>query len=186
MRDELFINGTLVNLSQAVGASLNFAIADIRDPDKRNGAFSRTVKLYKDKVLSEVLDAVFEIGYNTQTSGIINFTPDFNPNLKVPFVLYTDGVEQLRGYMRLRSIDRDQQQLGKMFYNVELYGTLTNIFTDLADKKLTDLDYSSDNHTYDRTNQRATWSNVDSDDGNYVYPMINYGITSEATWLTTS
>jgi hypothetical protein len=182
MRDELFINGTLVNLSQAVGASLNFAIADIRDPDKRNGAFSRTVKLYKDKVLSEVLDAVFEIGYNTQTSGIINFTPDFNPNLKVPFVLYTDGVEQLRGYMRLRSIDRDQQQLGKMFYNVELYGTLTNIFTDLADKKLTDLDYSSDNHTYDRTNQRATWSNVDSDDGNYVYPMINYGITSEATW----
>lgn len=182
MRDELYINGTLVNLSQAVGASLNFAIADIRDPDKRNGAFSRTVKLYKDKVLSEVLDAVFEIGYNTQTSGIINFTPDFNPNLKVPFVLYTDGVEQLRGYMRLRSIDRDQQQLGKMFYNVELYGTLTNIFTDLADKKLTDLDYSSDNHTYDRTNQRATWSNVDSDDGNYVYPMINYGITSEATW----
>lgn len=182
MRDELFINGTLVNLSQAVGASLNFAIADIRDPDKRNGAFSRTVKLYKDKVLSEVLDAVFEIGYNTQTSGIINFTPDFNPNLKVPFVLYTDGVEQLRGYMRLRSIDRDQQQLGKMFYNVELYGTLTNIFTDLGDKKLTDLDYSSDNHTYDRTNQRATWSNVDSDDGNYVYPMINYGITSEATW----
>ena len=182
MRDELFINGTLVNLSQAVGASLNFAIADIRDPDKRNGAFSRTVKLYKDKVLSEVLDAVFEIGYNTQTSGIVNFTPDFNPNLKVPFVLYTDGVEQLRGYMRLRSIDRDQQQLGKMFYNVELYGTLTNIFTDLADKKLTDLDYSFDNHTYDRTNQRATWSNVDSDDGNYVYPMINYGITSEATW----
>jgi hypothetical protein len=182
MRDELYINGTLVNLSQAVGASLNFAIADIRDPDKRNGAFSRTVKLYKDKVLSEVLDAVFEIGYNTQTSGIINFTPDFNPNLKVPFVLYTDGVEQLRGYMRLRSIDRDQQQLGKIFYNVELYGTLTNIFTDLGDKKLTDLDYSSDNHTYDRTNQRATWSNVDSDDGNYVYPMINYGITSEATW----
>ena len=80
MRDELFINGTLVNLSQAVGASLNFAIADIRDPDKRNGAFSRTVKLYKDKVLSEVLDAVFEIGYNTQTRGIINYTPDFNPN----------------------------------------------------------------------------------------------------------
>lgn len=182
MRDELYINGTLVNLSQAVGASLNFAIADIREPDKRNGAFSRTVKLYKDKVLSEVLDAVFEIGYNTQTSGIINFTPDFNPNLKVPFVLYTDGVEQLRGYMRLRSIDRDRQQLGRMYYNVELYGALANIFTDLGDKKLTDLDYSSDNHTYDRTNQRATWSNTDSDDGNYVYPMINYGITSEATW----
>lgn len=182
MRDELYINGTLVNLSQAVGASLNFAIADIREPDKRNGAFSRTVKLYKDKVLSEVLDAVFEIGYNTQTSGIINFTPDFNPNLKAPFVLYTDGVEQLRGYMRLRSIDRDQQQLGRMYYNVELYGALANIFTDLGDKRLTDLDYSSDNHTYDRTNQKATWTNVDSDDGNYVYPMINYGITSESTW----
>lgn len=182
MRDELLINGTLINLSQAVSASLNFAIADIREPDKRNGAFSRTVKLYKDKVLSQVLDAVFEIGYSTQTGGVVNFTPDFNPNLKVPFVLYTDGVEQLRGYMRLRSIDRDQQQLGRMFYNVELYGALSNIFTDLADKKLSDLDYSSDNHTYDRTNQRATWSNVNSDDGNYVYPMINYGITSEATW----
>jgi hypothetical protein len=186
MKTELYINGTRVNLSQEVNASLNYAIADIREPEKRNGAFSRSVKLYCDSVLSQVLDAIFEIGYNTQTSGIVNFMPDFNPNLKAPFVLYADGMEQLRGYMRLRSIDRDEQGLQRMYYNVELYGMLANIFTDLGDKKMGELDYSSDNHIYNRTNQQATWTNVDADDGNYVYPMINYGtVPSENTWKVT-
>ena len=186
MKTELYINGTRVNLSQEVNASLNYAIADIREPEKRNGAFSRSVKLYCDSVLSQVLDAIFEIGYNTQTSGIVNFMPDFNPNLKAPFVLYADGMEQLRGYMRLRSIDRDEQGLQRMYYNVELYGMLANIFTDLGDKKMGELDYSSDNHIYNRTNQKATWTNVDADDGNYVYPMINYGtVPSENTWKVT-
>ena len=174
MRTELFLNNTRVDMMEEVQASLNLMIADIRDPKSRKGSFSKTIKLPASKTIDKLLGGIFDIAEDIQTTGIINFVPDFNPNLKCTAILYADGLEQFNGIMRLLSIDRDQQNFAKIIYNVILTGDVSNIYSAMSDKKLTELNLSQYNHTYDKATQQATWTSVNYGSG-YVYPMINYG-----------
>ena len=173
MRTELFLNNTRVDLKEEVQASLNLMIADIRDPKSRKGSFSKTIKLPASKTINKLLGGIFDIAEDIQTTGIINFVPDFNPNLKCTAILYADGLEQFNGIMRLLSIDRDQQNFAKIIYNVIITGDVSNIYSAMADKKLTDLDLSAYNHNYSKAIQQATWS-ATIDGNGYVYPMIDY------------
>jgi len=174
MRTELFLNNTRVDMMEEVQASLNLMIADIRDPKSRKGSFSKTIKLPASKTIDKLLGGIFDIAEDIQTTGIINFVPDFNPNLKCTAILYADGLEQFNGIMRLLSIDRDQQNFAKIIYNVILTGDVSNIYSAMSDKKLTELNLSQYNHTYDKATQQATWTSVNYGNG-FVYPMINYG-----------
>lgn len=185
MRTELFLNNTRVDMMEEVQASLNLMIADIRDPKSRKGSFSKTIKLPASKTIDKLLGGIFDIAEDIQTTGIINFVPDFNPNLKCTAILYADGLEQFNGIMRLLSIDRDQQNFAKIIYNVIITGDVSNIYSAMSDKKLTDLDLSSYNHNWTKPIQKATWTA--SIDGNgYVYAMIDYGKSSPVNaWQTT-
>lgn len=181
MRSELFLNGTRVDLIEEFSAAYTLQIADIHEPKTRNGSFSKTVKLPGSKTIDKLLGGIFDIAKDIQTSGIVNFTPDFNPNLKCTAKHYIDGLLQFDGFMKLKSIERDQQNFSKLYYNVNLFGEVANIYADLGDAKMTDLDLSAYNHTYNKTNQKSTWTDVTYGTG-YVYPMINYGGVPAANW----
>lgn len=180
MRSELRINGTYVDISDEVAMHLTFAISDIKNPDKRQGAFSKTVKLPGTDSINRLLTGIFEISLNIQNTSTTNFNPDFNPNLKASCIVSCDSVEQFRGYMRLRSIERDRTNLELLHYNVELYGDVSTIFTTLADHKLSELSISEYNHTYNSTNQINSWSLTYTN--GYYYPMIQYGNTDGINW----
>ena len=181
MRSELYLNDISVPLTDEINAAITYQISDIRFPQNKNGSYSKTIKLPGSKTLNQLLDGIFDVSYITQTSGVVNFTPDFNPNLKCKAVLYIDGIEQFRGYMRLININRIQSQLGKIEYEVVLFGETANIFVALGEKKLTDLDWASLDHTYNKPTQQATWTATTYGTG-YVYPMINYGGVNANTW----
>lgn len=181
MRSELFLNGTRVDLKEELSAAYTLQIADIREPKTRNGTFSKTARLPGSKTINKLLGHIFEIAKDIQTSGVVNFTPDFNPNLKCTAKHYVDGLLQFDGFMKLKSIDRDQHDFTQLYYNVNFFGEVANIYADLGDAKMADLDLSAYNHTYNKTNQKATWTNVNYGTG-YVYPMINYGGVPAANW----
>lgn len=180
MRTELFINGTYVDISNDVAIALTYAVSDLKQPDKRQGSFSKTVTLPGTKQIVSLLGHIFDVNLSIQNVSTTNFNPDFNPNLKADIVVTCDLVEQFRGYMRLRNIHRSTSNLSLLSYDVELYGELANIFNKLGDAKLTDLDFSEFNHTYNRTVQKASWT-VNKDTG-YYYPMIQYGQNNGSTW----
>jgi len=181
MRTELYINGTRLDLKEELQMALTLMIADIRQPETRKGSFSKTIKLVGSKTINKLLGGIFEISEEIQTSGIVNFVPDFNPNLKAEAVVYCEGLEQFRGNMKLMTIERSQEDYSFINYNVVLFGEVANIFSAIGDSKMTDLSLSEYNHTYNKAIQKATWTSTNYGNG-YVYPMINYGGISPVSW----
>jgi hypothetical protein len=182
MRSELYINNTRVELNAEVQASITYQIADIRMPDKRQGSFSKTVSLPGSPTINNLFTNIFNLNLSVQTSGVINFAPDFNPNLKASFVLLVEGVEQFRGYMKLQNIVRQQNLMQEVMYEVNLFGDVASIFGVIGDAKLTDLDMSAYDHTYNKATQIATWNTANINGAGYVYPMINYGGMGVSSW----
>ena len=185
IRSELYINNIRVELNQEVQASITYQIADIRMPDKRQGSFSKTVSLPGSPTINNLFTSIFDLNTSVQTSGVINFAPDFNPNLKASFVLLVEGIEQFRGYMKLQNITRTQDQLQQVMYEVNLFGDVASIFGVIGDAKLNALDLSAYDHTYNKATQKATWTAAINGAG-YVYPMINYGGITINSWNVTN
>ena len=182
MRTELYINNTLVDLKEDVQVALTYAIADIRNPEKRNGSYSKTVVLPGTAKVNQLFTSIFQIDLYIQTSGIINFVPDFNPNLKATAVLYTDGLEQFRGFIKLDKIRRVNELWHKIEYDVNFFGDVSTIFGNLNDAKLTDLNFSDLDHSYTKAVQKATWGQTVG--SGYLYRMIDYGANPPAQWDT--
>lgn len=166
-RLELGTSGS-IDLLDDIAYSLNYAIADIREPDKRNSSYSKTIKIPGSKSNNIIFAHIFEI----------NIQSNFNANLKTPCSLYVDELLQMQGFLQLLKINKtDDNQIE---YEVAIKGNVGNIFTDWADLQLTDLDLSAYNHTYDKTAQKASW--VATYGEGYVYPMIDYGVTNGLTF----
>lgn len=154
-----------------VPVSLNYAVADIKEMYKRNGAFSKSIKLPG----SATNNKFFEHTYNVNIS-----TNLFNPNLKTPCYISQDSIEVFRGYLRLREIEVEMvNDVQNVVYDVTILGDNQDLFGLINDSKLQDLDMSEFDHIYNRINQYASWSA--STGSGYVYPLIDYGYNSFLT-----
>jgi len=193
MVTEIFINNTEVDLSDDISIPLNYAIADIREPQKRNTNFSKTVVLPGTANNNVLFSHIWDIGVNLTSSGGTNFTPNFNPNLKADVLVLQDGNEVFKGFAKLDNIVNTD---GKVEYELSFYGNLANIFTTIGEGKLSEIDLSEYDHTYTRQNQVNSWNTsivkngsnyVNFSSGNptgegYLYPLIDYGHTNGSTY----
>lgn len=193
MVTEIFINNTQVDLSEDISIPLNYAIADIREPQKRNTNFSKTVTLPGTASNNVLFSHIWDIGVSLISSGNTNFNPTYNPNLKADVLVLQDGNEVFKGFAKLDNIVNVN---GKVEYEMSFYGNLANIFTTLGESKLSELDLSEYDHTYNKTNQVNSWDTsiikngstyVNFSSGNptgegYLYPLIDYGYTNGSTF----
>lgn len=182
-RSQLLINNTEVDLFEDIPVPLNLSVVDIREPQKRTGSWSKTVTIPGSKINNKLFTNFFDVNLAVQTTGATNFTPDFNPNLKADAVYFIDTIEQFSGIAQLtdvRIID------DKIEYDLVLKGRLADIFTNLGDSELTDLDLSEFDHAYTRPNQILSLDSQITENGSptpfelgkgYVYPLIDYGFT---------
>jgi hypothetical protein len=154
---------------------LTFAVADIRDPDKRNTPWSKTVTLPGTKNNNILLSHIFEI----------DIEGTFNPNIKSLALIEANGLQQLKGMMQLLRVNRTGDDIT---YEVAFTGALKNIFTNLSDFNLTDLDFSEYDHQFDITNIANSWdgnlikngvSYSASPGEGYVYPVIDNGTITD-------
>jgi len=160
-RIELLTSGD-IDMYDDVSAPLTYAVADVRHPDKRNASFSKTIKVPATKGNNIRFGHIFDVNLSETT---------YNPNIKAPCTLYIDDVPQLKGYLQILSIQINDK--GKMEYSISIQGNVGNIFGDLGDSYLEDIDLSAFDHTLDRATQEAAWNN-DFNDG-YCYPLIDFG-----------
>jgi len=161
------LTGENLPLSKDIPYSLNFLIADIRETDKRSGNFSKTIEIPSSKEA----DVFFKYAFN------IDSEDGYNPNLKVAASIFIDDIEQINGFIQLMSIVNNDSNIA---YQVQIKGNVTNIFQEWADLNLTTLDLSAYDHTYNKANQIASWTNPVGE--GYVYPMIDYGVTNGLTF----
>jgi len=125
---------------------LTFSIADIRNPDKRNSSFSKTITLPGTKKNNQFFGSIFEVGIDGT----------FDVTKKVQAVVYQQGLEQLNGVLQLKKIIRDD--FNNISYEINLFGQLANIFYNLGDLKLCDLDFSEYDHTYNFSSITESWN----------------------------
>ncbi len=161
------VTGENLPLTSDISYSLNFLIADIREPDKRSGNFSKTIEVPSSKEA----DRFFKFAFN------IDSEDGYNPNLKVAASIYIDDVEQINGFIQLMSIVNKDSLIT---YNIQIKGNVTNIFQIWGDTLLETLDLSAYDHIYNKANQIASWTAPIGE--GYVYPMIDYGATNGLTY----
>lgn len=163
-RIELLSSGD-IDMYNDVASPLNYAIADIRTPDKRDASFSKTIKVPGTKGNNIRFGHIFDINIGNGT---------FNPNIKAPATIYIDDIAVLSGFLQVLSIDIDDEK--KIEYNVSIKGKTATLFDTLGASYLTDLDLSSGDHIYNKTVIKASYGNNFTQ--TYCYPLIDYGFDS--------
>ena len=131
------------------------SIADIKEPQSRSSDWSKTITLPGTKQNNKIFSHIFEVGNEIQGSS--QLTPDFNPNKKANVVVLVDGMEQIRGFIRLTEIVVNDSK--DILYNATIHGQTADLFTSLENAKLSDLNFSEYNHTLNITNVTDSWDN---------------------------
>jgi hypothetical protein len=138
------------------------------------------------KTNNKLFTHIFDVSLSIQNaSSGTNFLPDFNPNLKASCQIYVDNILQVRGYVQLLQVNIMREN--KIEYEVAIYGELGNLFGAIGSKKLSVLDLSRYNHTWEIDVIANSWDSWIKDNtapsgtatfalGNgYVYAEVDYG-----------
>jgi len=144
-----------VDLYEDIPFTLTFNIADIRNPDKRNGSYSKTVRLPGTDTNNALLGNIFEI----------DIDGSYNPNIKALAYIDIDSIEQFRGVLQLLQINRTRDFIE---YEVSIFGNIGGFFNSVGNKQLRDLDLSAYNHKVTLANVTDSWfTQIQKNGSNY-------------------
>lgn len=192
IKTQLFLEGYNVDLDSDVVIPLNYAIADVREPEKKGGNFTKTISLPGTINNNEIFSFLFDTSVLVNSSGTNQYDLGFDPNLKSECVITYEGAEIFRGYLELNKIVKIDNY--KVRYEVTCTGNLVNLFFSIGEKFLSDVELSEYNHNYTYDVQKASWNNYIYKNGvtqsyalgdGYVYPYIDYATNNDTDWKVT-
>ena len=137
-----------VSYIDEIPISFNFLISDIRNPDKKNASFSKTITFPGTKEINRFFELIWK------SNVALNY---FNPNKKCDIYYYVNGVLQFKGDLQLIKINVDDVS-GEVVYETSCKGTIGNVFTKIGDGLLSDLDFSKYNHDLTFDNITESWA----------------------------
>ena len=186
-RQELYIENQLVELTEDVAVALNFAITDIAEPEKVKADYSKTITLPGSTKINQIFSHIYNVNVDLEHS-----SATFNPNIRAEARYSINSVELIDGFLQLKKINIKD---GCITYDVNLFGRNANLFNDIGEKLMTELDISEFNHDWTLQNEEDSWATQIIEGGvpvpfalgnGYVYPMIDYGYTEdEDQWKVT-
>ena len=164
-----------LDLFDNVPLPINKSIIDIQNIAERKSDFSKTITLPGTSNNNDIFSNIFNLARSTENTNTYNFAPDFNPNLKADAILYKNGVAMIQGYLQLTNINVvDDYQIE---YEIIIIGKFANLFQDLGEKKLNELDLSAYDHEWNYTNIAASWT--PSATIGYYYGLIDKGFSND-------
>lgn len=175
---EVFINNQRIDIAENFSVLINKEIADIREPDKRSSEWTKTISIPGSKVNNKIFGHIFEIEHTVLSD--TQFNTNFNPNKKADALILSDGLEQIRGFIRLINIKVIDQ--ADIVYECSIHGQSADLFTSLAERNLYELDFSEYNHDLTIDNVKNSWDTSIKVNGStqtfelgngYVYALID-------------
>lgn len=164
IKSRLEVGGVNFGFTQELPVSTNMSIADVREPDKRQGSFSKTITIPGSGEVKKAFEFIFQIN-STLTS--------FNPNLKTPAKYYVNEVLVFDGALQLLKINNKfVNDYDSTTFECSLIGETGNLFLDIAGLYLTDIDFSDLDHTFTFTSSMFAPATIGT---GYAYPFIDYG-----------
>ena len=175
-RQELFIENQLVELTGDVAVALNFAISDIAEPDKVKADYSKTITLPGSSTINSIFSFIYNVNIDLEHA-----SATFNPNIRAEARYCINSIELIDGYLQLKKINIKE---GGITYDVNLFGRNANLFSDIGEALMTELDISEFNHDWTLQNEEDSWATQIIQGGvpvpfalgnGYLYPFIDYG-----------
>jgi len=164
MITELYIDGQRLDLFDDIDIRLTYSITDIENPIERKSSVSRTIEIPKTANNDKVFGSIYRFD---------QWIVSFDPSVRATAYVMQNGIQVFEGIAQLLAV-KDNGTSGTC--EIGLYGETTNLFKQLGDAELTDLDFSELNHEWDASNVVDAWFNSIGSTGNdYYYPLIDYG-----------
>jgi len=156
-----------INQDEDFPLALNFGIAEIQDIGKTKSTFSKTFRVHETVENNKNLKSI----YYTSTSDDSGVKAT-----NVAFII-EDGTPICKGYVRIKNVIETAR---RREYEFVFFGSNFAWIKKFRELSLQDLDFSSDNHTFNVANIKASWDDgsgnpADADDRSYIYPIISYG-----------
>jgi hypothetical protein len=186
MNAQLIVNDFELDLSDSIAVPLNFAIADIKEPQKRRRSFSKSITLEGTQNNLNYFVSAYALPMNLEESTTITFRPNEKQNCKY----FKDGLLVFSGKFRLNEVTINN---GGYSFDCTLYSDTVDYFAKLKDKKLSELDWSEYTHNLTRANVSNSWNTSIVKNGvaernfgadsrgyqpkgyGYLYPIVDYG-----------
>jgi len=191
MKDiRLYLGGREILFSESPNLLFNFESTDVTNPTVIRNSFTRTIMIDGVPENNQTFNDIYLLG-RTQNAAL------FNPSLRVPFELYSNGDLVQTGYARLDNIIKTGYRVQ---YEITLFGGIGDLFYGLSygfdyndgdvdteqikDKKLQlkDLTYYSPyadddsefNFTINKTAVYDAWYLLASEEGDQKWNYINF------------
>lgn len=157
-----------LEVAENVVVPLNFGVSDVRDFTSKTGSFSKSIKIAGTKHNNLVFDNIFDVN---------NVTLEFNINTKQQCLIEQDGEIVLdNAIMQLIDVQKVSTGLGndeQIEYTITVKDTVSELFTDIGNKLLTDLDFSDFNHVYQASDVIASYDHTKEDGYKYILPLTD-------------
>lgn len=165
-----------LDVKDEVNVPLNFSIAEIQDISKRQGGFSKTIKLAGTSNNNNLLGHLFDVNIADAS---------FNINVKQRCQIIQNGVSVFDGYLQLLNVNKLSPSSGApdefVEYEVQVKDDSGNFYSSLQEKLLEDLSYFEQyNHIYTLSAITATSAHTVTDGYTYILPFkanTIYGVT---------
>lgn len=177
-----------LDLFDDVAIPVNKSIIDIKEPEKRKSDYTLPIRVPATSNNRAIFSNIQNLNRSTSNTTTTNFNPDFNVNLKTEALVIRSGIILMRGYLQLTEIPINDQEVQ---YELIIIGKLANLFQDLGEKKLSEINLSEFNHAWNYSNIANSWANNIIKNGTtynnfvsgnpngegYVYPLIDNGLS---------
>lgn len=109
-----------------IPVSLNYNLADVRNPDQRKASFSKTINLNGTNEINKLFENIFSVNVATQY---------FNKNLKTPVRYLVNEIENFSGDLQLIKININPDN--SIVYECSIIGAGGSLFVDIGEKYIT-------------------------------------------------
>jgi len=192
MNGELYINGRLIDINEALPFPFTYNISDIKDLSSRKGNKSKTITLPGTRRNCELMASVY---LTTSREKIItaiesNFL-NFDPTIKSLCQYYSNGLLVFNGIAQLLECKSNN---GTWSFEISMISNQIDYIALMKKIKINELDFSEYDHLCNIANQLETWSGNNQINGvsttiksgadwlgiGYYYGLIDYGYTRVA------
>lgn len=168
----LEINGVKLDISESLFVPLNYAISDARNPEKRKRNTSQVIALPGTKRNKDFFFSAWNLGASDEKGDGVGF--NFDPTIKYAARYFEKDQVIFDGTASLDTVDITAEN---ETFNVILYSNVVDVFQNLGDLTLPELDWSAYSHTLSIANIVASWSAPVG--SGYLYGLIDFGFTND-------
>jgi hypothetical protein len=161
---QLYIEGQRVELFKDESVTITDSIQNVKDIDKVFTAFTQSFSIPASKTNNKI----FKHYYNFN----IDIGSDFDARKKVAATIEVNNIPFRTGKIKLEGVDLKNNKAHT--YRITFFGDIVELKDKLGEKKLSDLDLTAYNLTYDAATVESKLTTEESSSNHIIAPLITH------------